>query len=623
VGVRSRVTIHFRILACVVGLLSAARVVGDNGAIDGESFIRHVRYLASDELEGRGNGTEGLERAADYISRRFREAGLEPGGVNGTFFQPFEIVAGVQALPGQSLKIRMEGRDTEYEIGADYYPLSFAHDGRTGPEESLAVVFAGYGISAPDLGYDDYDGLDVAGRAVLAFSHEPQEQDPASPFDGRSFSRHATLMQKAMAARSRGAKLLLILGDPSHEDDRTGLRRWNHDPQAEQLGISVLRLSKEAIRSPMGGLDLTSVARSIDADLKPRSQELSGVRVHYTERLRRVQRTVRNVVGRLPGTDPVRHDEAVVLGAHYDHLGRGGRFSLQENAAGEIHNGADDNASGTAALIEVARAAATDRRRFGRSLVFIAFAAEEIGLLGSSHYVQRPSIPLDKTMAMINLDMVGRPDGRLLVSGLDSAPDLEPDLRAALETVPLTIRTFREGANVGSSDDTSFVTRRVPAIGFFSGFHSDYHRPSDDWNRIDAEGGAAVARLALELAERYSNRADRIAFTGAPRHERLAHGAAEAPAPSGGGYGPYFGSVPDFVDDGKGVRFAEIREHSPADKAGLRRGDVLVRFDGTPIATLYDFTFALRERRPGDSVPVVVIRAGKEVTATVRLASRP
>jgi hypothetical protein len=516
-GIRSRGTLRARLCTCAVALVAAARLAGDNGTIDAESFIRHVKFLASDELEGRGNGTEGLERAAHYIADRFREAGLEPAGVNETFFQPFDIASGIEPSPGQSLELRIDGRETEYEIGADYYPLSFGQEGRSVADETLPVVFGGYGISAPELGYDDYERLDVTGKAVLAFSHEPQEQDPRSPFDGRAYSRYATLMHKAMAARARGARLLLIVGDPSHEDDLVGLKRWHHDPQAEQLGISVLRLSKDEIASPIAGLDLASVARSIDADLKPRSQALAGVWVRYAERLRRVRRTVRNVVGFLPGADPTRQDEGVVVGAHYDHLGRGGRFSLQQDGAGEIHNGADDNASGTAALIEVARSAASDRGRFARSLVFVAFAAEEIGLLGSSHYVQHPAIPLGKTMAMINLDMVGRPEGRLLVSGLDSAPDLEPDLRAALASVPLTIRTFREGANTGSSDDTTFITRRVPAVGFFSGFHSDYHRPSDDWERIDAEGGAAVARLALGLAERYANRADRIAFTGSSR----------------------------------------------------------------------------------------------------------
>jgi membrane-associated protease RseP (regulator of RpoE activity) len=221
---------------------------------------------------------------------------------------------------------------------------------------------------------------------------------------------------------------------------------------------------------------------------------------------------------------------------------------------------------------------------------------------------------------MINLDMIGRPEGRLLVGGLDSAPDLEPDLRAALETVPLTIRTFRDGANMGSSDDASFVTRRVPSIVFFSGFHSDYHRPSDDWNTIDAEGGAAVARLALALAERYSNRAERIAFTGAPRDT----GHEGTPNPSStGGYGPYFGSVPDLAGEGKGVRFLEIRADSPAASAGLRAGDVLVRFGDKPVAHLYDFTYALRNHQPGDKVSVAVVRDGKEVTATVELGTRP
>ncbi len=615
-----RLTPRLRAFVCIIGLISAARVVGDNGAIDAGTFLEHIKFLASDGLEGRGNGTDGLERAAEYIARRFREAGLEPAGTDGTFFQPFNVVTGVQTLPGQALKLRVGGEEAGYEAGTDYYPVSFTDDGRTTPEETLPVVFAGYGISAPTINYDDYAAIDVAGKAVLVFSHEPQETDPQSPFDGRALTRHATLSHKAMAARSRGARLLLILGDPSHEDDAAGLKRWNREAQAEQYGIRVLRLSAAAVASPIAGLDLSAVARAVDADLKPRSQLLQGVTVRYTERMRKVQRTVRNVVGRLPGHDPSRRDEGIVLGAHYDHLGHGARFSLQDNAAGEIHNGADDNASGTAALIEVARAAATDRTRFARSLIFAAFAGEEIGLLGSSYYVEHPVIALDRTIAMINLDMIGRPGGRILVGGLDSAPGLEPDLRAALEGIPLQIRTFREGASVGSSDDTSFVLRKVPSIGFFSGFHADYHRPSDDWERIDAEGGAAVARLALALAQRYANRAERIPFVGAAAAG--AHGGS-SPESAPAGYGPYFGSVPDFADDGNGVRFAEIREGSPAAKAGLERGDVLVEFAGRRIDTLHDFTFALREKKPGESVDVVVVRNGKNVASKVVLGTRP
>jgi membrane-associated protease RseP (regulator of RpoE activity) len=224
---------------------------------------------------------------------------------------------------------------------------------------------------------------------------------------------------------------------------------------------------------------------------------------------------------------------------------------------------------------------------------------------------------------MVNLDMVGRPRGRIMISGLDTAPALAADLEAAAATVGgLEIKRFQEGAGVGSSDDTSFALKKVPAIGFFSGFHSDYHRPSDDWQQIEAAGAANVATMAYELAARLASRPDRAEFVA--KAAPAGHGTATGgDAGSVGGYGPYFGSVPDFGDADGGVKFAEVRENSPAAKAGLKAGDVMTAFDGKPIRTLYDFTFALREKKPGDEVPVTVMRDGKPLSVKVVLTTRP
>ena len=257
--------------------------------------------------------------------------------------------------------------------------------------------------------------------------------------------------------------------------------------------------------------DLDRTAAVIDRDLIPRSRALPQSTVDYTQRLSLNRRTVRNVVGMLRGADAARAREAIVLGAHYDHVGLGGRFSATPERTGEIHNGADDNASGIASLIEMARAAAADRARFPRSLVFVAFAGEERGLLGSLHYTMEPAIPLDDTIAMLNLDMVGRSRGKVEVGGLNSAPSLEADVQAAAKVAGLDVR--RGGPGAGRSDDSSFIDRRVPALHFFTGFHDDYHRPSDDWERIDAQGTARVATLALELAARIATRQDRPQFS--------------------------------------------------------------------------------------------------------------
>jgi Zn-dependent M28 family amino/carboxypeptidase len=218
------------------------------------------------------------------------------------------------------------------------------------------------------------------------------------------------------------------------------------------------------------------------------------------------------VVGVLPGADPARAHEAIVIGAHYDHVGLGGRFSVSPERTGEIHNGADDNASGTAAIIEIARAAVAERSRFPRTLVFVAFAGEERGLLGSAQYVKEPRVPIENTIAMLNLDMVGRARGSVDVSGLEASPSLEADLTAAVKAGAVGLRIRREGPGAGRSDDYNFIARRIPAINFFTGFHADYHLPGDDWNKVDAVGTSQVARLAFELAARLANRESRPEF---------------------------------------------------------------------------------------------------------------
>jgi Zn-dependent M28 family amino/carboxypeptidase len=256
---------------------------------------------------------------------------------------------------------------------------------------------------------------------------------------------------------------------------------------------------------------LEARARTIDKDLIPRSTALNGATLDYEEHLAKNRRTVRNVIGILPGADPTLAKEAVVIGAHYDHVGLGGHLSVTPERTGEIHNGADDNASGTSSVIEIARTAVAERSRFPRSVVFIAFAGEERGLLGSQHYVSDPVMPLENTVAMLNLDMVGRSRGGVDVSGLDVAPSLEGDLSAATRVVSgLEIR--RAGPGAGRSDDSSFQSRRIPAINFFTGFHRDYHRPTDDWDKIDAAGTARVATLALEFAARIAERPTRPEF---------------------------------------------------------------------------------------------------------------
>jgi hypothetical protein len=482
--------------------------------IAADALLGHIRFLASDELGGRGNGSAGLERAADYIAACFEAAGLRPGGPDGGWFQPFELTAGLTIGEGNSLTVRAGSTSIGLSLGNSYYPLaaSPAEDASAGRAALRAVplVFAGHGISAPAFEYDDYDGLDVTDKAVLIFSHEPQENQRGSRLNGRRPLRATTLRSKARAARSRGALALLVVSDPTHRVDQVNYEHFPIVADAEDHQIPVLRLSRDHMDPLLREWGLDDVASMIDRDLMPRSRPLPGATVDYTQRLSSNRRTVRNVVGILDGADVATARQSVVLGAHYDHVGLGGRFSNAPERTGEIHNGADDNASGIAALIEIARSAAVERVRFPRSLVFVAFAGEERGLLGSRHYVDAPAMPLADTVTMLNLDMIGRAHGSVEIGGLESAAAIRADIDAAALIADVDVRSGGPGA--GRSDDASFVDKRIPALHFFTGFHDDYHRPGDDWDRIDTEGTARVATLAFELAARIAARADRPPF---------------------------------------------------------------------------------------------------------------
>ena len=499
----------------VLAALLAAVISAAAPPIDPQALLEHIKFLAADDLQGRGNGSAGLERAGDYIAGQFKSVGLAPAGSNGDWFQPFELTAGLKIAEGNSLIIHAASQDVQLTLGESYYPLAVtASDGGTGYSMDLMgvpLVFAGYGLSAPSSNYDDYAGLDVAGKAVVIFSHEPQETQSDSRLNGSRPMRETTLYSKAQAARTRGAVALLVISDPSHRVDEANYKIFGIESDAEDHQIPVIRIRRDDMAPLIKAWDLDRTAAVIDRDLIPRSRALPQSTVDYTQRLSLNRRTVRNVVGILRGADGARAGEAIVLGAHYDHVGLGGRFSATPQRTGEIHNGADDNASGIASLIEIARAAAADHTRFPRSLVFVAFAGEERGLLGSLHYTMEPAVPLDDTIAMINLDMVGRSRGKVEVGGLSSAPALEADVQTAAKVAGLDAR--RGGPGAGRSDDSSFIDRRVPALHFFTGFHDDYHRPSDDWERIDAQGTARVATLALELAARIAARQDRPQFS--------------------------------------------------------------------------------------------------------------
>jgi hypothetical protein len=506
---------------------------------------------------------------------------------------------------------------TDLRLKEDYLPFNYSESG----EARVPLVFAGFGITAPEFNYDDYTHLDVKDKAVIVLRNEPQKDDEKSVFDGRQPTQHSALVNKAINARNHGARVMILVNDapsaaPGAPPEEDKLIPFDSLSGPQKSGILLLQVKRSVVDAWLkpSGKSLDALQKPIDEKLEPQSIPLEGATLDVQVDVKHIHARTQNVAGVVRGRDPELASEAVIIGAHYDHLGLGRHNALDPDAAGQVHPGADDNASGTAAVIELARAVAVRRADLKRSVIFLTFSGEELGLLGSAYYTAHPLWPLKKTAAMLNLDMVGRVrDGKVFVGGVGTSP-VFPKLLEAANTTGLRLETSRSG--YGSSDHTSFYVSDIPVLFFFSGLHSDYHRATDTPDKIAAGEEARVGDLVLRVAMTLASGEPRPQFT------RVQEPRPVGGTGGGGGYGAYFGSVPDMGSDVEGVKFADIRDGSPAAKAGLRRGDVLIEFAGAPIKNLYDFTYQLRAHRPGEEVRVVVLRGGERVEAKVKLEVR-
>ena len=604
---RSRAAELFLAGAVSAAIVAAASAVPRS---DPKLYLQHVKKLADPALEGRWSGTRGLEIAAEYIAEQFEKFGLEPAGDGRSYFQRFTVTTGAHLGPDNRFVVRNGGAATELKVEEDYLPLNFSTTG----EAEGGVVFAGFGASAADeFEYDDFEGLDVKGKVVVILRGEPRKFNPDN---SPQPTRHAHLISKAINARDRGARAVVLVNGKLAADEEDRLIKFGSVSGPKDAGILIVHARRAVVDRWLegSGKSLDELQAAIDEEGKPRSFALpEDLRVLLAVDIEREHATVRNVLGFLPG----KSREYVIVGAHYDHLGRGNESSLAPSQIGEIHPGADDNASGTAALLETARLLSARKGELERGVLFVAFAAEEIGLLGAREWVEHPTLPLEDAVAMINMDMVGRiRDGKVYVGGTGTGSTFEELLERVAGRHKLKLDTAKSGYS--SSDHTVFVSRNIPVLFFFSGLHSDYHKPSDTWDKINAEEAAELVELVGDLTAELAG-AERPQFV---RVTPETSGHPAALGSTGSGYGAYFGSIPDFGEIENGVRFADIRPGSPADKAGIKPGDILVEFRGRPIKNLYDFTYALRASKPGDVVEVKVLRDGKTVSAQVTLGRR-
>ena len=490
-------------LTLVFSLLSSANETPRTaGAPIAAEITRHVQTLAADDMMGRGVDTPGIDLARDYIAAQFKKYGLAPGGTAG-YFQRLEVTTGIETAGRNEAQLGA----SELALGRDWSPLGLSASATAEGE----VVFAGYGITAENYAYDDYAGIDAKGKIVLVLRYEPPPKDDKSAF-GRwpRSSRYATLSAKTANARAHGAAGLILVDLSSEHDELMSLARGMG---REQDDLVAAQIRRETVQTALRGtgVSLSELKAAIDRDEKPRSTAVAGLKARLAASLKKISRPTDNVVAVLAGSDPQLKGENIVIGAHYDHLGLGHYGTMDPKAEGQIHHGADDNASGVAVMLSVAQRF-TAGKPPPRTLVFVAFTGEELGLYGSRYFVDHPPFPLTATKAMINLDMVGRMrDNRLMVNTADTAKEFRAMIGRAADGLDVDMK-----ATGGGSDHTSFYNKGVPALHFYTGMHEDYHRPTDDWEKLNIGGMVKVSDAVFALTTDLAASREPLAFVKPP-----------------------------------------------------------------------------------------------------------
>jgi hypothetical protein len=586
-----------------------------------QNLRKHVEYLASDQFEGRRTGEQGATGAGGYVANMFAQSKLKAGfrmpNGKANFMQPFPFVTGVvPAATGNGTLLEVTGADGKRirtDNPAGIKAVGFSPNGEI---SGAPVVFAGYGITAAEAKYDDYSGLDVRGKIALVFDGTPDSDNPHGAF-GRFDVR-----TKALIARDKGAAgLLLISREAKFDDDK--LTQMRYDQTLGEAAVPTFIVSRDAAAGILGFKEAD--LKSFEDMIKYLSKLDSFVRLTYREagpafsfrvNLEKKQADAYNVIGILEGRDDVLKNEAIVIGAHYDHLGRGGQGSLAVNSS-DVHHGADDNASGTAAVLELARYFAKEKLN-KRTLIFIAFSGEEEGLIGSKYYVNNPVFPLEKTVAMINLDMVGRmKDDKLTVGGMGTASEWNELVKRRNEIYFDNDDGYGVGKKMnlqfnddgfGPSDHSSFYGKKIPVLFLFTGTHDDYHKPSDTADKINYEGLEDVTSFVADLVKTIDQNPHRPAYA-----------VAKSSGMAGGrsGFNISLGTVPSYTDSTDGMALDGVRDNSPAAKAGLKPGDKIVKLAGKDIRNVMDYTYVLGEMKAGEEYEVVVMRGTERLTMKI------
>ena len=569
---------------------------GFSPSITENDIMDHIRYLSHKDRAGRYPGTRESKDVISYLIRHLKSFGVKPGGDNGSFVQPFNITDGIELGKYNSMSIDGDSLVT----GDDYMPLWFSGNDTV----SASAVFAGYGFSIDEkeLNWNDYSGLDVSGKWVIVMRHGPERNNQHS-----LYAPHSTLHKKMLVARDKGAIGIIYVS----QIEDTDLYPLKYIASYSNAGIPAIHLSNEMADKLFKSIGWTRkiIQKTMNKSLKTVSFKLPVI-INATVNLNPIQSRGANVVGLIQSGNRKYRNEYVVIGAHFDHLGMGGAGtgSRTPNTTG-IHRGADDNASGTSGLLEIAHKLVSRKSRLKRSIILIGFDAEEKGLLGAKHFVENSLVDLENIVAMINLDMIGRmKDSSLTVGGVGTSEIFEPLLKKESIGRNFTINMTMPG--YGPSDHAAFYTNDIPVLFFFTGFHSEYHTIGDSWKLINIKGEKAILNLVYDITFHLSRLPERPVFTEAgPKVGRMKRSSK---------FKVTFGIVPSYGSSKKGLEVDGIsKPHGPAAKAGILKGDVIKSVNGKSINDIYEFMDRLEELEPGMTITVLIDRNGTEMQLPV------
>lgn len=568
-----------------------------NTEITIKELKEYVTFLASDELKGRLSGTDESFKAASYIRDQFKNFSFLMGE-NG--FQFFEIVTDVKLGANNSFSFE----NFEGIINENFAPYSFSSNASI----EAQVIFAGYGleISSENLNWNDYEGINVEGKWVMILKGDPENDKDESDYLLFSDDR-----DKVLLARDKGAVgVLFVTG--RHFDPEDKLVSLYFDKTSSDAGLPVINIKREVASQLMKTRSIDEVEIIIDSLLQPQSFELNIKVKSVTEIIQQRVRT-QNVIALIEGNDPILKDEYIVIGAHYDHLGMGGQGSGSREPDVEApHNGADDNASGVAGIIELGEKLAANKDQLKRSVILIAFDAEEMGLLGSSFFTRESPVALGLIKSMFNFDMIGRLNDEtntFIINGTGTSIEAEDILNRHKENFELGVNFSPEG--YGPSDHAAFYSEDIPVFFFTTGAHSDYHTPADDVELLNFEGQKLILDFAYGVIMEVANRQDQLTYQIAGPKKQVRYGRQLKVT---------LGIMPDFTStEENGLGVGAVTPDRPAEKAGLKKHDRIVAINGKPVKNIYDYMNRLKKLEAGQIISVDIVRDGKKLVLLVQL----